>query len=180
METKTARGFKLIAGTGRNEMQQTAPAMTDSVQQSLLPLRSHRCLIFVSLPDVDHRDFVSLLESAGPAVVVELRRIPRFDIGPLNRQSIFDLFRQQGDVYLDFGTGEFEGSSNEDHLPLKVQKTLQHYVEQKRPFMFLTSTAQEPPSFSKSILKWLQKSNEPWEIYEVPHHGAKFAGGFIA
>jgi hypothetical protein len=122
---------------------------------------------------------VSLLESAGPAVVVELRQIPRFDIGPLNRQSIFDLFRQKGDVYLDFGTGEFEGS-NTDDLPLRVQKTLQRYVEQQRPFLFLTSAAQEPPSFSKSILKWLRGSKEPWEIYEVPHHGSKWASEFIA
>ena len=179
MESKTTRGFKLISRTGRDESQEPITTTTDSVQQSLLPFRSHRCLIFVSLPDVDHRDFVSLLESAGPAIVVELREIPRFDIGPLNRQSIFDLFRQQGDVYLDFGTGEFDGSSP-DGLPVRVQKALQRYVELQRPFLFLTSSAQEPPSFSKSIFKWLQTTKEPWEIYEVPHHGAKWAAGFIA
>lgn len=178
METKTTHGFKVISKS-RPTNAEVLPAETSVFQQSLFPLQTPRSLIFVSLPDVDHRDFVSILENAGPMVIVELRRIPRFDIGPLSRQSIFDLFRRLGDVYLDFGTEEFDRSNGED-LFAEVRKTLQSYVQQQRPFLFLTSAAQTPPALSKSIFEWLQKSGEPWEIYEVPHHNANWAAAFIA
>jgi hypothetical protein len=178
METKTTHGFKIISQSHPTDGQ-LSPAQTSGIQRTLFPLRSCRSLIFVSLPDVDYREFVSILESAGPLVIVELRRIPRFDLGPLNRQSIFDLFRRLEDVYLDLGTEEAEGLNGAD-FSLKVQRALQRYVQQQRPFLFLTSTTQNPPALSKSIFEWLQKSNEDWEIYEVPHHGAKWAAGFIA
>jgi hypothetical protein len=88
----------------------------------------------------------------------------------LNRQSIFDLFRQQGDVYLDLGTEHFGELTQRDVLS-RVQKALQQYIKQQRPILFLTSASQNPPSFSKSILEWLKESSEPWEVYEVPQHG---------
>ena len=178
METKTTHGLKVISKSHPIDAP-VSPAQTSGIQQSLFPLRSRRSLIFVSLPDADHRECVSILENAGPLVVVDLRRIPRFDLGPLNRQSIFDLFRRLEDVYLDLGTEEFEGSNGAD-FPLRVQKALQPFVQQERPFLFLTSAAQNPPALSKSIFEWLKTSNEPWEIYEVPHHSAKWAAGFIA
>lgn len=179
MEAKTTHGLTVISKIDSAETVQHSVVPTTGVQQSLFPLRSRRSAIFVSLPDVDHRDFVSLLQSAASAVVVELREIPRFDIGPLNRQSIFDLFRQQGDVYLDLGTEHFGELTQRDVLS-RVQKALQQYIKQQRPILFLTSASQNPPSFSKSILEWLKESSEPWEVYEVPQHGAKWAAAFIA
>lgn len=173
METKTTRGLKVIS------RKDSTNAPISGAQESLFPLRTPRSVIFVSLPEVDHREFVSLLRNAAPALVVDLRRIPRFDIGPLNRQFIFDLFRQQGDVYLDFGTEHLEVSKDKNALS-KIQKALNEGMVQQRPILFLTSAVQDLPSFSKSILEWLQESSEPWEIYQVPQHGAKSLAEFIA
>lgn len=173
METKTARDFKVISNSGSVEKPQ-AFTPTNGVQQSLFPLRNPRSVFFVSLPDVDHNEFVQLLQNSGPAVIVELRKIPRFDIGPLNRRSIFDLFREQGDIYLDFGTDQFEQSNPHD-MASGIQKALQNHLAKQRPILFLTSSSQNSPSLAKSILDWLKKSSEPWEIYEVPHHGSQIA-----
>jgi hypothetical protein len=169
MESKTAHGFKVIAKSGSVGEQQHTAAPTRGIQQSLFPLRSRRSAIFVSLPDVNHDEFVSLLKNSGPSIVVELRRIPRFDFGPLNRGSIFDLFREQGDIYLDLGT-QFEES--DQLIELRIQKTLEDHIKQQRPILFLTSPAQNPPSLAQAIFKWLRQSSESWEIYEVPHHDA--------
>jgi hypothetical protein len=173
MESKTARDFKVISNSGSAEKAQPF-APTNGVQQSLFPLRNPRSAFFVSLPDVDHNEFVQLLKNSGPAVIVELRKIPRFDIGPLNRRSIFDLFREQGDIYLDFGTEQFEKSNPHD-MALSIERGLQNHLTKQRPILFLTSSSQNPPSLSKSILDWLRKSSEPWEIYEVPHHSSQIA-----
>ncbi|MCU1303625.1 MAG: toll/interleukin receptor protein [Candidatus Sulfotelmatobacter sp.] len=175
METKTARAFKLISNSGSVEKPQPFTP-TNGVQQSLFPLRNPRSAFFVSLPDVDHVEFVQLLKNSGPAVIVELRKIPRFDIGPLNRRSIFDLFRQQGDIYLDFGTEQFEKSNPHD-VASSIEKRLQDHLAKQRPILFLTSSAQNPPSLSQSILDWLRKSSEPWEVYEVPQHVPRRVAG---
>lgn len=85
---KTAHGFKVISKTNQAEGIERISA-DRGVQQSLFQLRSSRSAIFVSLPDVDHTEFVSVLKNSAPAIIVELRRIPRFDFGP--PQSKFNL-----------------------------------------------------------------------------------------
>ncbi len=166
METKAAHGLKVISSsTPVRDHQESSP--TTAAQQSLFPLRSSRTAIFVSLPDVDHYEFVSLLKSSAPAIVVELRKIPRFDFGPLNRGSIFDLFREQGDIYLDLG----QSQESDQHLfASRVEEKLQVHIKQHRPIVFLTSPAQNPPSLAHDIYRLLRQSGEGWEIYEMPHH----------
>jgi hypothetical protein len=165
MENKAAHGLKVVStSTPVRDRQESSPTIA---QQSLFPLRSSRTAIFVSLPDVDHHEFVSLLKSSAPAVVVELRKIPRFDFGPLNRVSIFDLFREQGDTYLDLG----QSQESDQHLfALRVEEKLQVHIKQHRPIVFLTSSAQNPPSLAHAIYTLLRDSGEGWEIYEMPHH----------
>lgn len=178
METKTTHGFKLISKSTPFAEEQPSSSPICGVQQSLFPLRNPRSAIFVSLPEVDHVDFVSLLRNSGPAVVVELRGIPRFDFGPLNRASIFELFQEQGDIYLDLGT-QNEGS-DQNVIEIRIQKTLQDHVKQERPILFLTSASQNPPSLMQAILTWLRQSSEPWEIYELPQHGANWTDSITA
>lgn len=172
METKASRTLKVVSSSGAGAQQ--APDSPREVQQSLFPLRSPRSAIFISLPDVDHVDFLAVLKNSGPAVVVELRKVPRFDIGPLNRRSIFDLFKQQGDVYLDLGMEELEEPDLQD-FATSIESKLQDHLTKQRPILFLTSSVQNSPTLSQSISEWLQKSSEPWEIYEVPHHVSRAA-----
>jgi hypothetical protein len=172
---KTAHGLKVISkpnqaeGTERNSPDK-------GLQRSLFPLRSSRSAIFVSLPDVDHTEFVSVLKNSGPAIIVELRRIRRFDFGPLNRNSIFNLFHEQGDIYLDLGTQSEE--PDQHVIASRIEQTLRTHIKQDRPLVFLTSPAQNSPFLAQAIFEWLQKSGDGWEIYEVPHHGS--AMGSIA
>jgi hypothetical protein len=137
METQAAHGLKVIStSTSVKDHQEGSP--TTAAQQSLFPLRSSRTAIFMSLPEVDHYEFVSLLKSTAPAIVVELRKIPRFDFGPLNRGSIFDLFREQGDIYLDLG----QSQESDQHLfASRIEEKLQVHIKQHRPIVFLTSPA---------------------------------------
>jgi len=166
---KTTHGFKVISQTHKSEAsERNSP--NEGVQQSLFPLRSSRSAIFVSLPDVDHTEFVSVLKNSGPAIIVELRKIPRFDFGPLNRNSIFNLFHEQGDIYLDLGSQSEE--SDQHAVASRIEQKLQAHMKQDRPLVFLTSPAQNPPSLAQALFEWLQKSSDGWEIYEVPHHGS--------
>src|ERR1700727_3228316 len=61
-------------------------------QSSLFPESRPGVVVFVCFPDVEEGEFVDLLESAKPSFVIDLRIVPRFDIGRLNRDRAFDMF----------------------------------------------------------------------------------------
>jgi hypothetical protein len=176
MEIKTAHGFKVISSSDLAG-EQSLP-LTSGVQQSLFPWRNRRSAVFVSLPGVHHDEFVSLLKSAGRVVVVELRKIPRFDFGSLNRTSIFALFQEQGDLYLDLGMQ----CDNPDRSVIEqsIQAILQDHVNDQLPILFIRSRAQNPPSLTQAIIRSLRQSNEPWDIFELPNHDVASTSGITA
>ena len=61
-------------------------------QATLFPEVRPGVVIFVCFPNVEEREFVSLLENARPSFVIDIRIVPRFDVGRLNRERAFGLF----------------------------------------------------------------------------------------
>jgi hypothetical protein len=165
MDTKTFRGFQVISG-GESQRKEGG---TDTVglQQHLFPFRSRRLLVFVSFASVTDTEFLSTLESIGSATILDLRRAPRFDIGKLSRQVVFGLFRRLGSTYMDLTVGAEE---ERDRILLedRLKKALVAYEEQKRPFIFLVGRVENHPELSGEVVKFFNRSDEKWEIFQVP------------
>ena len=61
-------------------------------QRGLFPRYRPGVFVFVCFPDVQEKEFVELMENARPSYVIDLRIVPRFDVGRLNRDRAFALF----------------------------------------------------------------------------------------
>jgi hypothetical protein len=83
-------------------------------QATLFPEARPGVVIFVCFPDVEEREFVSLLENARPSFVIDLRIVPRFDVGRLNRDRAFDLSDAMRTRYIDLTGVLMNGPSRED------------------------------------------------------------------
>lgn len=156
------RLFEVTAG-GRVLDQESAENTACSIQATLFPDSEDRSLIFVSLPGVSEQDFVSVLAHTKPAYVVDLRPVPRFDIGQLNRHEVFTLFRQEQTTYIDHGEA---GLGRSPHW-LGPAGAL--FKEGGRgPVMFLVSGAQNGQRLREAILKELDCTGGAWQVYDVP------------
>src|ERR1700732_3453110 len=94
--------FQIISGVKRNDITaETFVAANPNAQATLFPTPRPGLLIFVFFPDVTEDEFKKTLELAKPAMIVELRNTPRFDIGRLNRHIVFQYFDREHSKYLD-------------------------------------------------------------------------------
>jgi hypothetical protein len=58
-------------------------------------------LVLVDLTDASEGEFIELLERVRPDAVIELRKVPRFDFGRLNRKIVFRMFDEMKARYHD-------------------------------------------------------------------------------
>jgi hypothetical protein len=58
-------------------------------------------LVLVDLTNASEAEFLHVLEQVRPDVVIELRKVPRFDFGRLNRKIAFRMFDEMRVRYHD-------------------------------------------------------------------------------
>jgi hypothetical protein len=58
-------------------------------------------LVLVDLTNASEAEFLRILEQARPDAVIELRKVPRFDFGRLNRKLVFRMFDEMKARYHD-------------------------------------------------------------------------------
>jgi len=125
-------------------------------------------LVFVSFPKVSDTEFVSILDQVHPGAIVELRKVPRFDFGRLNRRTAFEYFRRNGSRYVDLIA---DATEQDDQLVEKVREILSDRSARVSPLMFLVSGNDHLSSLTGTILNCLKVSGEQWNICYLPHHG---------
>lgn len=158
--TKTSP-FEVISG-GKQLAQ--SQCVSPLIQGTLFPLEEELLVVFVTLPGVSEDEFVHLLSTTRPAFVVDLRPVPRFDIGQLNRQIVFGLFREQESSYIDPGAiarieeqlcGWLQPEAN-----LLIQKS-------KRPLMFLVTEDQRESKMRRVVFNALDQAQGKWRVYDA-------------
>src|SRR5258708_6682572 len=100
--TETRAGFTVIPGRKRlSILVDTLRPTQEGTQATLFPEFRPGIVVFVCFPDVEELEFTHLLERARPGFVIDLRVVPRFDVGRMNRDRAFDLFDAAGTKYRD-------------------------------------------------------------------------------
>lgn len=97
---------KATAGSDRDKSK--AP-----VQPNLFPVTSQSLLGIVNMARISAEEFTTVLQSVRPRWVFDLRPLPRFDLGWLNRREVFDLFEKCSISYQDVA-GLIGASSHDD------------------------------------------------------------------
>lgn len=163
--------FKVIPGIRRNELSQENFAVPRSgAQTTLFPTPRPGLLIFVFFPDVTEDEFKKAIQFAKPGTVIELRNTPRFDIGKLNRQIVFDCFDKEHSTYLDLTSTAADGSDSKG-LVGQIKETFKRdQFRFDKPIMFLLSRFGSPPDLSEQVIDAMAevKQSKP-EIIAIPN-----------
>jgi hypothetical protein len=137
------------------------------VQGALFPEPKHGVLIFVYCGEVHEDEFLKTLEYARPSSVVDLRAAPRFDIGYLNRFTVFDVFEKLEINYVDIHSYA-AGTSDPKRVLLNLVEVLRT-VSVTRPIVFLLGAEQSSAATGNEVLRIMTDiGKEIDEVYEVP------------
>jgi len=77
------------------------PLKAEGGQLQLFPAPRPQIIAVIGIHRVDEASFVDFIRQIRPRFVVDVRVSPRFDMGRLNRKSVFSLFRELRASYVD-------------------------------------------------------------------------------
>jgi hypothetical protein len=138
-------------------------------QANLFPSSRPGMLIFVYFPDVTEDEFRKALEYSKPCAVFELRHTPRFDIGKLNRRSVFQYFDNERIRYVDITSWTHRSESESSVFDELARAFRTECVRLDRPMMFLMNSYNAPSGFSRRIVDLVSsmKQISP-EVLSIP------------
>src|ERR1700730_2471196 len=70
-------------------------------QSTLFAGSNQNLLALIDLNSIEEADFLTLLLAAKPRFMIDLRVLPLFDLGSMNRKRAFELFEKTGTKYFD-------------------------------------------------------------------------------
>jgi hypothetical protein len=162
--------FEVIRGVRRKEITaENFNAPSSGIQAALFPAPRPGLLIFVFFPDVTEEEFEKVLQFGKPGTVVELRNTPRFDIGRLNRHTVFEYFDREHSKYLDLTSARGDRSDS-GSLAWEVKAAFRReHVRFEKPIVFLLSRLGSPPDLSNQIIDVVTDlNNSKPEVLAVP------------
>lgn len=103
--TRSVTGhLRLVVHTADTEPQSSPlPKETNGGQGLLFPSASRDLLLLVDMSSISDDCLIDLISNVKPRWIFDLRALPRFDIGSLNRHGFFDLCRVNLARYRDIG-----------------------------------------------------------------------------
>lgn len=150
-------------------------------QSTLFATEHPSLVVFVQFERVSEADFLSVLTGGRPRYVIDLRMVPRFDLGGLNRKLVFSLFSQTSTQYVDF-SGQLRIKDERDARlnPALLVPNLQKVVFRsdkaiQGPICFLV----DPPQFDEDYIQLLVEAlpsytNTGWDVLRLPQVSPEF------
>ncbi len=144
-------------------------------QHTLFAAAQPELLIFLDFQFVTEVDFLTVLTDARPRYVFDLRLVPRFDLGGLNRRLVFSLFAQSATRYVDLSAGLGSKKDRDDRLKSNVlADELRRIIGSPRgaiggPILFVVDEAQFEEAYISALVSELPSPNDNgWDVLRVP------------
>lgn len=145
-------------------------------QSTLFARNNPSLLVFIDLEKAAEEDFLTVLVAAKPRFMIDLRLVPRFDIGSMNRKLVFSLFVKSNTQYFDV-SGRLGVSDRRDarlnphvladHLRSMVFRSSGNI---EGPIGFLVDRTQFEEAYVHQMMGALSPaSDKGWEILKVPY-----------
>jgi len=161
------------------EMQQEAePVSPDTINrpawQSTLFAHSNPALaVFIDFDRVTESEFQTILNAARPKFLFDLRYVPRFNLGSLNRRSAFALFTAAGTKYIDLSSQIDELSrSGKDTAPASIAQLIfdsTQFSFATGPVAFIVEGSRfEEVYISNFVENFPAAQDFPWDVLRVP------------
>lgn len=174
-DLKKLAHLKLVKPFCDEQPRESRNDFSGQTQSELFPMGKPSLLIFVDTSDISSDIFVQLLKEARPTLVLDVRPIPRFDIGKLNRKLAFELFRENEIEYMDVAglTGvqsRWDARLNPSFLAQSINKSLKaQRAALEGPIAVLFDNQEFLNSaagvFPKVLLNNIRRN---WEIFVTP------------
>jgi hypothetical protein len=142
--------------------------------QNTLFANDNPALIVVAEFDVlPVADFVTLLTSARPKFLFDLRRAPRFDVAHLNRRLAFDLFSGARAEYFDLsGRLGPDGARDVATAAMEISKTIGAVRAGSGPIVLLVDHEQIGEDYVLNLIEKLPPpAGEVWDVLKLPIAG---------
>lgn len=171
-ENEKAGGrLKLVYSRGRDAISRANFVSSEAgPQASLFPLPKPGMVVFADFEALNEQGFIDLLFCAQPAYIFDMRVVPRFDLGSLNRRSAFGLFEKVGAVYVD-ATAPLMSRNEPGEVLRKIETVFRSAnVDMQRPMIFLFEVGRMKATASEAeILSLLSASGKDVsEVLAVP------------
>jgi hypothetical protein len=132
-------------------------------------------LCFVNMEALSSSDFNVLIATIRARIIVDLRAVPRFDIGALTRKIAFGLFQAVGSKYIDLPgrlgvTARRDSRLNPDLLGQELRSFLSKMTDNEiGPVLLLIDASQAANDFVVAVADHLSSLRaRGWEVMQVP------------
>lgn len=138
-------------------------------QSTLFANENPALILFISFQEITEREFTTILIGARPKFLFDLRRVPRFDLGTLNRRQVFALFSKTGIQYWDFSRYlNTHHDRNPAHVARLIADASNHAVI-RGPIAFLVDTQQFGERYITTLVEELPSAaSMTWDVLRVP------------
>lgn len=143
-------------------------------QSNLFASTDPSLFIFVNVELLDERDFLTVLVASKMRFVIDLRQAPRFDIGSLNRRTVFALFERCSAKYFDVA-GRLEIADARDArlnpvvLATYLRDQLSHDGQLEGPLVFFVDASQFSNEYMFALAEALPASDDRgWAPLRIP------------
>lgn len=144
-------------------------------ERTLFATSDPSILAFLDFASIDEAEFLSLLISSKPLHVVDVRLVPRFDVGNLNRKLVFSVFKNAGAAYHDLGAtvgaAQLRALSEKpsDVARAVLERVLKNPRPLTGPIVVIVDTRQIVPSFVDEFAKAMDSTNpNGWQTLRLP------------
>ena len=144
-------------------------------ERTLFATSDPNILVFLDFASIDEAEFLSLLISSKPLHVVDVRVVPRFDVGNLNRKLVFSVFKNAGATYHDLGAtvgaAHLRALSEKpsDVARAVLDRVLKNPRPLSGPIVVIVDTRQIVPDFVDEFAKAMDSANPSgWQTLRLP------------
>ena len=144
-------------------------------ERSLFPTVNPNILMFIDFTTVDEAELLTLTISSKPTNIIDLRVVPRFDIGTLNRKLVFSIFEKAGAKYHDLGAliGPAHMRQNagapEPLARAVLERVFKSDTAVQGPVAILLDAKCSAAAFTDAFAAILDKANPAgWQTMRVP------------
>lgn len=148
-----------------------------SIQMNLFPERQPNLIVFLSPSGLSETEFVKIFDSVKPKFVVDIRTVPRMDIGTLNRGKVFLMFDEFGSSYIDCSLYGSDSSVVVSSLKVRVNEDWKKVPSTMRnrklkgaivgPLVFFVDDEHSSDRLKSMLLaELMQGDSETYEVFD--------------
>jgi hypothetical protein len=139
------------------------------IQASLFAEPKSGLIVFVWFSQIYDTEFIDVIQHAQPSFIIDLRLAPRFDVGSLNREFVFELFAKVRTTYVDATTAVMMGKPHVDVMKDLSEVLSSSKIDLNRPIVFLLGTPKSSLASDAEILSLLSEvGKQASEVVTVP------------